>query len=57
MLQRICIFRTNNEKLWFCCNFVGGKRGEDPGLNPSIRDAERAALVDETVEVLSNVIW
>ena len=26
-------------------------------MNPSIRDGERAALVDETVEVLSNVIW
>ena len=31
-----------------------GKR-KDLGLNPSIRDGERAALVDETVEVLSYV--
>ena len=31
-----------------------GKR-KDLGLNPSIRDGERAALIDETVEVLSYV--
>jgi len=31
------------------------EKRKDLGLNPSIRDGERAALVDETVEVLSYV--